>query len=184
MSKKSVFYLLAVAFFGSVFYFLAVDVCESVVYLLVVDVFGSVVYLLVVDICESFVGFGEKADDKPGIWLAIHSPNPNITTIYNRISVEIINGSCWLWMSKKLLSIWLLSGNLLYICCLWMSMNPWSICSRWMSLNLCRIWRKGWRQIGHPIGHTYARSQHYHHLLGCPIQSEGEIYDDFSESTG
>jgi hypothetical protein len=66
-SKKSVFYLLAVAFFGSVFYFLAVDVCESVVVLLVVDVFGSVVYLLVLDICESFVGFGEEADYKPGI---------------------------------------------------------------------------------------------------------------------
>jgi hypothetical protein len=40
---------------------------KSVVYLLDVDVFGSVVYLLAVDVCESVVGYGEKADDKPGI---------------------------------------------------------------------------------------------------------------------
>jgi hypothetical protein len=30
-----------------------------------------VIYLLVVVVCESVVRYEEKADDKPGIWLAI-----------------------------------------------------------------------------------------------------------------
>jgi hypothetical protein len=49
--------------------------------LVYLDVFGSVVYLLAVNVYESVNGYGEKADDKPGIRLAIHTPNPNITTI-------------------------------------------------------------------------------------------------------
>jgi hypothetical protein len=32
-----------------------------------VNVGESVVDLLAVDVCESVVGYGEKADDKPGI---------------------------------------------------------------------------------------------------------------------
>ncbi len=56
------------------------NVGEAVVNLVVVC--ESVVDLLAVDVYESVVGYGEKADDKPGIWLAIHTPNPDITTIY------------------------------------------------------------------------------------------------------
>ncbi len=82
-----------------------VVIWESIAYLLFMDVFGSVVYLLAVDVFESVVGYGEKADDKSGIWLGMNTLDPNITTIYIRISVEIINGFCWLWISEKLLSI-------------------------------------------------------------------------------
>jgi hypothetical protein len=59
--------LLAVDVFESVVYLFAVCVFESVVYFLAVDVFESVVDLFAVDFCESVVGYGEKADDKPGI---------------------------------------------------------------------------------------------------------------------